>query len=121
MNTEKGFWSLPTEKGYRDYSLMVKIVTPAASFIFAMIMMSVVPFPSIITFFVWWVILAGFLLLTFLLIFGIVNILSTAHTAVQSINESNIKKKHCPFCDEKISQRATICPFCRTQLLSIEK
>ena len=121
MSTERGIWSLPTEKGYKDYSLMVKIAVPTISCVFAMIMLIFVPYPSVIAFFTWWIIMAGFLFLAFIVIFGVVGLLSTAENAMKTIDESTMQKKNCPFCDEKISQRATICPQCRMQLLSVEK
>lgn len=121
MSHERGFWSLPTEKGYKNHSLMVKIAVPSVSCVFAMIMLAFAPHPSVIAFFAWWIVMAGFVLATFVAIFGIVRLLSTVDTAMKSVDESVMKKKNCPFCDEKISQRAAICPHCRMQLLPIEK
>lgn len=121
MSTQKGFWTLPTEKGYRDYTPMLKIAIPSISFVFTMVGVIFTPSPSLIGFFVWWLVMAGFIFVTFVVIFGIANLLCAAENVVQSANESNMQKKNCPFCDEKISQRARICPHCRTELFSIEK
>lgn len=116
MSTQKGFWSLPTEKGYKDYTPMLKIAIPGISGVFALVFAIQGG-----NFLVWWLVMAGFIFVTFVVIFGILNLLGAVGNVVDSANESNMQKKNCPFCDEKISQRARVCPHCRTELFSIEK